>query len=367
MIGAAELLAGAMLCSLIAYALLGGADFGGGVWDLLATGERAERQRAAIAEAIAPIWEANHVWLILVVVLLFSAFPPAFALMMTALHLPVTLLLIGIVLRGSSFVFRRYDTEESGVQRRWGRIFAASSFFTPILLGIVIGAISTPVWTVEDGVYRGGFVRPWLRPFPIAVGLFALAQFAFLAATYLTVETKDPEVREDFRRRALLSAIGVGGLAFTVVTLAGAAASAVARGLLGHWWSWPLQALTAAAAVGAIVFLWRRRFLAARVFAAAQVSFILLGWGLAMNPYLVADTLTIHQAAAPPQTLRLLIIGLTGGAVILFPAFWYLFRTFKGGVIFAPLHDAGDDRAGHDSGSSGRTTPNTGRDRSKQV
>lgn len=122
MIGAAELLAGAMLCSLIAYALLGGADFGGGVWDLLATGERAERQRAAIAEAIAPIWEANHVWLILVVVLLFSAFPPAFALMMTALHLPVTLLLIGIVLRGSSFVFRRYDTEESGVQRRWGRI-----------------------------------------------------------------------------------------------------------------------------------------------------------------------------------------------------------------------------------------------------
>ena len=118
------IVAGLMLVALIFYALLAGADFGGGVWDLLATGPRAERQRALIADAIGPIWEANHVWLILVVVILFTAFPPAFAAIMTALHIPLTLMLIGIVLRGAAFTFRTYDTQDNDVQRRWSRVFA---------------------------------------------------------------------------------------------------------------------------------------------------------------------------------------------------------------------------------------------------
>src|SRR5438445_10427669 len=127
-----------MLVALIIYALLGGADYGGGVWDLFAFGRRATAQRALIAEAIGPVWEANHVWLILVIVILFAAFPPAFAAISIALHIPITLLLIGIVLRGTTFTFRAHEAQSGDVQRRWSLLFSITSIITPVLLGIVI-------------------------------------------------------------------------------------------------------------------------------------------------------------------------------------------------------------------------------------
>jgi cytochrome d ubiquinol oxidase subunit II len=130
-----------MLASLILYALMGGADYGGGMWDLLASGTRAQRQRHAIVEAIAPIWEANHVWLILVIVLLFSGFPLAFSVTMIALHIPITAMLIGIVLRGSAFVFRKYDSTEGAVQRRWSTIFGITSFLHPFFSGVNHGCL----------------------------------------------------------------------------------------------------------------------------------------------------------------------------------------------------------------------------------
>jgi len=132
-----------ILFSLILYALMGGADFGGGMWDLLAAGPRAPRQRHAIAAAIGPIWEANHVWLILVVVLLFTGFPGAFAAMMTALNLPITVMVFGIVLRGSAFIFRQYDSKSSAGQHRWGKVFGAACFITPFFQGVTIGALAT--------------------------------------------------------------------------------------------------------------------------------------------------------------------------------------------------------------------------------
>src|SRR5262247_2993236 len=160
------LVAGAMMVSLTLYALLGGADCGGGVWDLFASGPRMRAQRELIAEAIGPVWEANHVWLILVVVLLFTAFPPAFAAIATALHIPLTLMLIGIVLRGSAFTFRSYDRREDNVQRRWGHVFAVASLITPILLGIIVGAIASGNIQVRGGVVTTGFIHSWLAPFP---------------------------------------------------------------------------------------------------------------------------------------------------------------------------------------------------------
>ena len=343
--GLATLAAGVILVALIAYAVMGGADFGGGVWDLFARGPRAEAQRKTIATAIGPIWEANHVWLIVVVVLLFTCFPTAFALIMTALHVPILLMLVGIVLRGSSFVFRTYDEQAEGPQRRWGRVFAVSSLVTPVLLGVVVGAISTPAIRMVGGVVQGGFFAPWLRPFPFAVGLFALAQFAFLAAVYLTVDAGTEALREDFRRRALGSAVAVGVLAAGTLLLAGEAAPELRAALLGRPWSWPLQLATGAAALGAIGALLRRRWLLARVLAATQVALILLGWGLAMSPWLVYGSVSVAGAAAPPRTLELVLLVLAGGSVILLPAFYYLYRTFKGGLIFAPLGgpDAGDD------------------------
>ena len=179
-----------ILLSLILYALLGGADFGGGMWDLVATGPRATAQRKAIAAAIGPIWEANHVWLILVIVLLFTAFPRGFSAMMTALNIPLTAMLIGIVLRGAAFTFRKYGSQTDLVQWRWSTVFGAASFFTPLCQGMTLGALATGRIRVENGQVTSGFLAGWLTPFALACGIFALSLFAFLAATYLTVETK---------------------------------------------------------------------------------------------------------------------------------------------------------------------------------
>src|SRR5258708_14847294 len=163
-----------MSAAVIIYASLGGADYGGGVWDLFAFGKRAPAQRALIANAIGPVWEANHVWLILVIVVLFTAFPPAFAAISIALHIPLTLLLIGIVLRGTTFTFRSYDVQRDDVQRRWSLVFSIASIITPILLGITLGAIASGTIRVENGVVVSGFLKSLLAPFPVAFAFSAL-------------------------------------------------------------------------------------------------------------------------------------------------------------------------------------------------
>jgi len=323
------IIAGVMVASLVLYALLGGADYGGGVWDLFAFGQRAREQRALIANAIGPVWEANHVWLILVVVILFTAFPPAFAVIATALHIPITLLLIGIVLRGTAFTFRTYDVQRDEVQRRWSLVFSIASIITPILLGTTLGAIASGDIRVENGVVTSGFFQPWLAAFPLAVGFFALALFAFLAAVYLTVEAGEGRLQEDFRVRALVAGVVVGLLALVVFVLAGTGAPTVLAGISRSSWALGLHILTAASAIGAFYTLWTRRYLAARVCAAAQVTLILLGWAFAQFPYLIEPGISITSAAAPKITLKLLLGALIAGALLLFPSYYYLFRIFK--------------------------------------
>lgn len=338
--------AGVMLVSLIGYAVLGGADFGAGIWDLLARGPRASRQRTAIEQAIAPIWEANHVWLILVVVILFTAFPPAFSAIMTALHIPVTIMLVGIVLRGASFVFRAYDSREDRVQRRWGRVFAVSSTITPIMLGTIIAGVSSGDIELEDGFVMSGWFNSWLGVYPLAVGGFTLVLFAYIAAIFLTVETVDePDLQEDFRRRALLSAIALGGFALLVALLAGDHAAHVREELLNSWWTWPLQIATGALAVGTIGALLVRRFYMARTLAVVQVALILVGWGASMSPYLVVNDVRYDDAAAPAITLQLMLGALAIGSLILFPSLYYLYRIFKGRQAFVLFDVMGERRA----------------------
>jgi cytochrome d ubiquinol oxidase subunit II len=203
------LVAGVLLISLTIYVLTGGADYGGGVWDLLATGPRKLQQRQFIEHAIGPIWEADHVWLILIVVILLTGFPAAFAAIMTALNVPITLMLIGIVLRGSAFSFRSYGSSDTHARREWGRIFAIASLITPALLGVTMGAIASG--RVPQTPYQlSDFVTPWLTPFCLSVGVFAVVMFAYLSATYAAYEVEDPELREDFRVRAITGAIGAG-------------------------------------------------------------------------------------------------------------------------------------------------------------
>ena len=329
MIGLPEIIAGVVAVALNAYVLTGGADFGGGVWDLFASGVRRERQRELIADSIAPVWEANHVWLIVVVVVLFTGFPSAFSMLGTVLHIPLTIMVIGIVLRGSAFVFRSYGPYG---RNRWGRAFAIASVITPLLLGTIIGSVATgAVADATDKIGGAGsftevFVAPWAGPFPAAIGLFALALFAFLAATYLTLDAPDEELREDFRTRALAGAGAVFVCAALALLLAHSAAPRVAIGVVG---ALLIQASTATAAITAIAALWLRHYRLARIAAAAQVSLILWGWLIAQYPYLIPPALTIRDAAAPAVTLRLLAVGLAAGAVILLPSLQYLLRTFK--------------------------------------
>jgi cytochrome bd ubiquinol oxidase subunit II len=322
-------LGAAILAALVIYALSGGADYGAGMWDLLATGPRAPRQRAAIEHAIGPIWEANHVWLILVIVVLFTGFPPAFVATMTALHIPMTAILIGIVLRGSAFVFRKYDAQNDVAHRRWSALFGAASFFTPFVLGLCLGALASGEIRVIDGRLSSGFFAGWTKPFAIACGLFAQGLFAFLAATYLTVDTEDqPDLRADFRRRALVSGVLLApAAALTFVLARDGAPQIFAR--LTSWWAPPLVAITSVCAFGALAALWWGYFRWARAAAVGQVTCILLGWGSAQYPHLVVPDLTVRNAATAPTTLHALQSALAVGALVLFPAFACLFYLFK--------------------------------------
>ena len=328
--------AGTMVLALNAYVLLGGADFGGGVWDLLARGKHRDQQRALIARAIGPIWEANHVWLILVVVLLFSCFPRAFAFLATELHIPITLMLVGVVLRGSAFTFRTYESQSDGTQRRWGRVFSIASVLTPIVLGVCLGTVASgrvPYGAPSHATFGARFITPWASsPFAWSVGALTLALFAFLAATYLIVEAPNDELRAVFRQRALQSQAVV--LASTVLTivLAWIDAPLVFQRLTQGTTALGMHAVTAIAVLTTITALSRRQYQLARLAAAAQASFILWGWAWSQFPWLLPPSQTITALAAPRITLQLTLGVLAIGTAFLLPSFVYLFRVFKSGA-----------------------------------
>src|SRR5262245_15476890 len=219
--------------ALIAYALFGGADFGGGVWDLFASGPRRAEQRAAIAHAMGPVWEANHVWLIFVIVILFTAFPPAYAALSIALFFPFHLVLLGIVLRGAAFVFRAYARRAgagtSQAERGWGIVFGAASIVTPLLLGVSLGTVSTGRIRVQGSDVLAE--RAWTAPVALTIGVLALALCAYLAAVYLANET-DGALQEDFRRRALLAGTATVALSGFAIPLLRVEAPHLWEGLL---------------------------------------------------------------------------------------------------------------------------------------
>jgi cytochrome d ubiquinol oxidase subunit II len=333
----AEVAAWVIVVALNAYVLFGGADFGGGVWDLLASGPRRHRQQELVANAIGPIWEANHVWLIVAVVMLFVCFPAAFAAFGTVLHIPLSLMLIGIVLRGSAFVFRSYSYGPRSEQRRWGQIFAVSSLITPTVLGMCVGAVVSgnvgrAMAALADATparFSAVYVRPWLSPFEIAVGGMTVALLSFLAATYLTIEAEgDRELQDDFRGRALGAAVASMALAIVALAL-GAGSGGVMTRLIQPGWSTLVLAGSGMAALASAGALLQRRFRLARLAAAGWVTLVLWGWILAQFPLIVPPNLTIDAAAAPNRTLEETMAVLVGGAIVLIPSLWYLLRVFK--------------------------------------
>jgi cytochrome bd ubiquinol oxidase subunit II len=314
----------------LAYALLGGADFGGGVWDFFASGERRKEQRAAIAHAMGPVWEANHVWLIFLIVILFTAFPPVYATLSTALFIPFHLVLLGIVLRGAAFVFRAYGhragTDITATERAWGVIFGISSTITPFLLGACMGAVASGAIRVSDAGIQVS-ATPWLTPMSLLTGVLALALCAYLAATYLTIETAG-ELQRDFRRYALMSGTATVGLSLIALPLM--------RNEAPHLWNGLLSAralpILGAGAIAALLAGWallRSRFRLARGAAIVQIAMLLGGWIAAQYPYIVYPDLTITSGAAPPASLQFFLIATPIGLAVLLPSLYLLFKVFK--------------------------------------
>jgi cytochrome d ubiquinol oxidase subunit II len=314
-------LAATMVAALVLYFVLGGADFGGGVWDLLATGPRRREQRQVIEHAIGPVWEANHVWLILVVVVLFTGFPRAFAALSIAFHVPLTIFLVGIVLRGSSFAFRSF-----GAGDRFGLVFSIASVVSPVLLGMIVGAMASG--QVRPGGTGGAFAA-WVAPFPLVTGLFTLALAAYLAATYLTNEAPSPALTDDFRRRALVTGVVVVVLGAATLGLSVKGAPHVASRLLHRPWAWGLEVLAVVAGLAVMAALAWRRYHLARLLAPVQAAAVIVGWAAAQSPYLLVDQLTVTNTAADPRTLALLAWVLAAGAPVLGASLYLLFKVFK--------------------------------------
>ncbi len=318
-----------LLVGLSMYAVFAGADFGGGVWDLLAAGERKDEQRSAIARAMGPVWEVNHVWIIFLIVVLFTAFPAAFAALCIGLFAPLSLVLLGMILRGGGFVLRAHAEDEPLVQRYLGFVFSVSSVITPFALGWCAGVVAAGALQ-PDG--KGGWLMvPWselLAPFPIVTGLLAVCICSYIAATFLTVETEGA-LREDFRRRALIAGGGVALFSALGLPLAWSEAPELSHELLmGR--ALPLVVLAGVLALLGFIVTASGAWSLMRPVAVAFVLVVLWAWGAAQWPYAVTPYLTFQESASSDAMLKVYLACLAIGAAILVPALIYLFRVFKG-------------------------------------
>jgi cytochrome d ubiquinol oxidase subunit II len=323
-VSAADLVAIVLWSGMTLYAILGGADFGAGFWDLVAGGdERGRRPRALIDLAIGPVWEANHTWLIFDLVILWTAFPVAFASVMSTLFVPLTLAAFGIVLRGSGFAFRKVVDRLAG-QRLFGAIFAVSSLLTPFFLGASLGAIASG--RVPVGNAAGDPWASWLSPTSLLIGMLAVLGSAYLAGVFLVADARrrdDADLEAYFRRRALWAGLATGALALVGLAVLHADAGYLFDGLTGR--GLPVVLLSVICGLSTLVLLARGSVRRARVLAAGAVAAIVVGWGVAQHPYLLPTTLTLAAGAAPAGTLAALTVVTIVAALLIGPSLALLF------------------------------------------
>jgi cytochrome d ubiquinol oxidase subunit II len=343
----AELALALMMLGLTAYTVLGGADFGAGFWDLTAGGaQRGARIRGMVKRSMGPVWEANHVWLIFVLVIFWTAFPTAFGSAVSTLSVPLFAAAVGIIFRGAAFALRG-EAATIAEARALGATFALSSVLVPFFLGAALGGIASG--RVPVGNARGDLVTSWLNPTSALVGALAVAAGAYLAAVFLAADSGRaglPDLVRAFRRRALAAgavagAFAVGGLLvvredarplYDGLTSDGGLAMVVVSGLAG---------------VATLALVWAGRFGLARAGAAVAVAAIVVGWALAQEPFLLPGELTLAEAAAPRATLIALLASLGVGFLLLGPALALLFGMTLRGRLDPEFHPitAGDERA----------------------
>jgi cytochrome bd ubiquinol oxidase subunit II len=310
------------------YTLFGGADYGAGVWHLLAGRSRSgAAQRELVEHTIGPVWEANHVWLIFAIVLFWTAFPPAFAAFSSTLYIPLTLVALGVIGRGAAFAFRK-ATDVDWQQRAYGVVFGVSSVLTPFFLGAVAGGVASG--RVPPGIGAGDTVTSWLNPTSVYCGLLAVGSCAYLAGVYLSGDAErqgEAELAAAFRRRAVAAATVVGVVALAGLFVLRGDASRLVDGLTGR--GLPLVALSVVAGLASIALLATHRYVPARVTAAVTVAALLWGWGASQYPVLLYPDLTVARAAAQPPVLGAMLGVLGVSAVLLFPALGWLLLLFQ--------------------------------------
>jgi cytochrome d ubiquinol oxidase subunit II len=305
------------------YALFGGADFGGGFWDLIAgDAKKGERPRALIQRSLTPVWEANHVWLIFILVILWTAFPPAFSAIFTTLYVPIALAAVGIVLRGAGFAFRK-SVEGLEAQRAAGAAFALSSVLTPFFMGAVVGAIATGN-VPADG--NGDPFSSWLEPLPLLTGALFVASGAYLSAVFLVGDARragEDDLERYFVRRALAAAAVAGVAAAVGLIELHAEARYIFDRLIDQ--GLPLVILSVLCGLGLLVVLMRGGRRPLRPLAAGAVVAVIWGWGVAQFPYLLPTSLRIDQAAAPDPTLDVIFVVFGIAAVLVLPSLALLY------------------------------------------
>lgn len=318
--------------ALIVYAVLGGADFGAGVWDLFAVGKMARKQHQLVNHALGPVWEANHVWLIFLIVGLFSVFPRAFAVLSIALFFPFTLILIGIVLRGAAFIYRYYALdEESLFAHTWSRVFSATSIVTPFFLGVSAAAVASGNLIDGQGIPRADYLPALFSPFALVIGVMAVSLCATLAAVYLAVEARDTENDEQlaasYRMKALIAGAVTAVLGALGLLLSIWDAPLIWQGMVAR--AIPIVIATMLIGIGTAYALLRRAYPIARLLIIAETAFLLGSWGLSQYPYIIPPTYTIANAANDPAVIKVLLLGVVAGMVIVLPSLYYLFSVFK--------------------------------------
>jgi cytochrome d ubiquinol oxidase subunit II len=313
------------------YAIFGGADFGGGLWDLLAGDARkGARPRARIQASLTPVWEANHVWLIFILVVLWTAFPEAFGAIMSTLYVPLALAALGIVLRGAGFAFRK-SVDSLPAQRALGACFALSSVMTPFFMGTVVGAIASGNVPAAG---NGDAFSSWIEPLPLLTGAIFVASGAYLAAIFLIFDSRrsgDAELEEYFARRALAAAAFAGAFALAGVFTLQADATYVFERLTEE--GLPLMALSGLCGLAVLLMLGGGARRGLRPLAGLTVAALIWGWGVAQYPYLLPTSLEISEATAPNPTLTSILVVFGVAAVTIIPALGLLYTLTQRDIV----------------------------------
>jgi cytochrome d ubiquinol oxidase subunit II len=322
-----------------AYITLGGADFGGGFWDLTAgTARHGHRVRALVQRSMGPVWETNHVWLIFVLVVSWTAFPVAFGSAFSTLYVALFLAAAGIILRGTAFALRVQAATIAGT-RTFGATFAIASVLTPFFLGAAAGAIGSG--RVPVGNAAGDPISSWLNPTSIAIGVLAVLAGAYLAAVYLAADAREAglaDLQRAFRARALGAGVAAGAVAAAGLVVLHSDARALFDGLTSGF-GVVCVAASAVAGVATLSLVWRERYEAARFAAAAAVAAVTIGWVAAQYPDLLPGQLTVQGAAAPDATLVALLVSIAVGLALLIPSLVALYRLSLQDALDEPFED----------------------------